>query len=198
MKKKIVIVGGSIAGLTSALVLASAKNDKLDFDMTVVDEGKPDLNSVAIYNVPLFPRGILGSEIISRTKEQIAGFMKVHYISGKVTEVAGTKGNFSVKGDGFNLSADYVILATGATAFDIDGLGDIVYEHDLMNKPKKVRLRHTGRQEVRPGIYAAGLASGVTTMVTAAMGSASEAACAILSDIEGKVAIVHDTPSSRK
>lgn len=197
MKKRVTIIGGSIAGLTAALVLASAKNNELDFEINIVDEGKADLNAAAIYNVPLFPRGITGKDIIAKTKEQINGLLKVNYIEGKIDEISGSKGNLKAKGNGIALESDYIILATGASAFNVSGLGDIVKEHKLMNKPNKIRLEYTGRQEVKDGIYVAGLASGVTTMVTAAMGSASEAACAILSDIKGAVTIVHDTPTSR-
>lgn len=198
MKKTITIIGGSIAGLTSALILASAKNNELDFDITIIDEGKADLNAVAVYNSPLFPSGIVGKDIIAKTKEQIALLLKVNYISGKATEISGEKGNFEVKGENISVKSEYVILATGATSFDIKGLGDIVLPHNLMNKPNKIRLKHSGRQEVKAGIYVAGLASGVTSMVTTAMGSAGEAACAILSDIKGEIVVAHDTPTSRK
>ena len=75
MKKTITIIGGSIAGLTSALILASAKNNELDFDITIIDEGKADLNAVAVYNSPLFPSGIVGKDIIAKTKEQIASLL---------------------------------------------------------------------------------------------------------------------------
>ncbi len=198
MKKTITIIGGSIAGLTSALILASAKNNELDFDITIIDEGKADLNAVAVYNSPLFPSGIVGKDIIAKTKEQIASLLKVNYISGKATEISGEKGDFEVKGENISVKSEYVILATGATSFDIKGLGDIVLPHNLMNKPNKIRLKHSGRQEVKAGIYVAGLASGVTSMVTTAMGSAGEAACAILSDIKGEIVVAHDTPTSRK
>lgn len=198
MKKTITIIGGSIAGLTSALILASAKNNELDFDITIIDEGKADLNAVAVYNAPLFPSGIEGKDIIAKTKEQIASLLKVNYINGKATEINGEKGNFEVKGENISVKSEYVILATGATSFDIKGLGDIVLPHNLMNKPNKIRLKHSGRQEVKAGIYVAGLASGVTSMVTTAMGSAGEAACAILSDIKGEIIVAHDTPTSRK
>ncbi len=198
MKKSITIIGGSIAGLTSALILASAKNSDLDFEINIIDEGKADLNAVAVYNAPLFPAGIIGKDIIAKTKAQIDALIKVNYISGKATEISGSKGDFEVKGDGFgSVKSEYVILATGASSFDIKGLGDIVVAHNLMNKPNKIRLKWSGRQEVKAGIYAAGLASGVTSMVTTAMGSAGEAACAILSDIKGEIVVAHDTPTSR-
>lgn len=198
MKKSVVIVGGSIAGLSAALVLASAKNNELDFDITIIDDGKADLNAVAIYNVPLFPKGIQGKAIIEHTKKQIADLLEVKYVDGSAEEISGSKGSFSTKGNGFKYKSDYVILATGASRFDIKGLGDIVKPHELMNKPGKIRLSHTGRQQIKDGIYVGGLASGVTTMVTCAMGSGAEAACALLSDIHGAVSIVHDTPTTRK
>lgn len=48
MRKSIAIIGGSIAGLSAALFFASAKNEELDFDITVFDEGKADLKVAAI------------------------------------------------------------------------------------------------------------------------------------------------------
>ncbi len=197
MKKSILIVGGSISGLAAALVLASAKSAELDFDISIVDDGKADLNAVAIYNVPLFPKGIVGKDIIEQTRKQIDALLKVSYISGTISEISGSKGAFVGSGEGVNVKADYVVLATGASRFDIKGLGDIVRPHELMNKPNKIRLATTGRQLVKDGVYAAGLASGVTTMVACAIGSGAEAACAILSDIKGEVSIIHDTPTSR-
>lgn len=197
MKKSVLIVGGSISGLAAALVLASAKSVELDFDITIVDDGKADLNAVAIYNVPLFPRAIKGKDIIEQTRKQIDSLLQVRYINGTISEVSGSKGAFTSKGEGISVNSDYVILATGASRFDIKGFGDIVRPHELMNKPNKIRLATTGRQLVKEGVYAAGLASGVTTMVACAIGSGAEAACAILSDIKGEVSIIHDTPTSR-
>lgn len=197
MAYKIAVIGGSIAGLTATLVLASAVNKDLQFEITVIDAGKADLNNAEVYNVPLIPQGSSGANIIEATKKQIATFLQPHYISGKVTQISGQKGSFEVTGEDISVNADYIILATGATSFDIAGLGDIVKPHPLMNKPGKVMLQNHGRNQVKEGIYVAGLASGVTTMVSCAMGSATEAACAILSDIKGEVAIVHDSKGTR-
>ena len=77
MKKSILIVGGSIAGLSAALLFASAKNDELDFDITVIDDSKPDINAVAVYNVPLFPKAINGQEILEKTRKQISDFLMI-------------------------------------------------------------------------------------------------------------------------
>lgn len=199
MKTSITIIGGSVAGLTSALIFASAKGEKLDFDITIIDEGKGDLHGAAIYNAPLYPLGIKAADIYAQLKKQIDSMLQVRYISGKATEVSGEKGNFTTKGESFDaVKSDYVIFATGATSFEIKGFESFVKPHTLIPKPNKVRLEWSGRQELKKGAYVAGIASGVTSMVTTAMGSASEAACAIISDISGEVAYHHDTPTSRK
>lgn len=199
MKHSITIIGGSIAGLTSALILASAKNQNLDFDITIVDEGKGDLHGAAIYNAPFFPLGAKADEIYATLKKQIDSMLSVRYIKGRAKEVSGNKGNFQTKGEGFEtLKSEYIIFATGAGEFDIKGFESFVRPHTLIPKPNKVRLEWSGRQEVKSGVYVAGIASGITSMVTTTIGSASEAACAILSDIAGEVTYHHDTPTSRK
>lgn len=198
MKKNIVIIGGSIAGLTAALVLASAKNNELDFEISIIDNGTADLNAVAIYNVPLFPRGIIGKDIINQVKSQIDSLLKINYINGTITQISGQKGNIVVSGEHINLICDYAIIATGASKCEIKGLESFIKPHNLMNKPNKIRLETKNRNEIKDGIYAAGTVSGVTSMVTTAMGSASEAACAILSDIKGEIVVPHDTPATRK
>lgn len=197
MKKKVVIVGGSVAGLNAALVLASAINKDLDFSITIIDEGKADILNAEVRNVSFFPNAVKGEEIITHTKKQIEAFAKVDYVGAKVSEISGVKGSFSVKCDAKSFEADYVVVATGANGFSIQGLGDIAEPHTLMTKPNKIKLKHSGRNLIKDGVYVAGIASGVTSMVSCAMGSAVESACAILSDIKGTVTVLHDSKGSR-
>lgn len=198
MKKRIVIIGGSVAGLNSALILASAINQEIDFDISIIDEGQGDILKAQIYNVPFFPKAVDGNHIISQIKTQIQEFTQVKYIEGKATEISGNKGNFEIKTTQGNFNADYIVLATGANEFDIKGLGDITQPHTLMTKPGKIMLKHTGRNLVKEGIYVGGIASGVTSMVSSTLGSSAEVACAILSDIKGAVTVLHDFKGSRK
>lgn len=199
MQKRVVIIGGSIAGLSAALVLASAIKGDLDFCITIVEKGgkEADLYKAEVYNVPLFAAGIGGEAIIAQTKAQIEKLAKVQFVEGEVLEIVGTKGDFVVKGNGIVLNADYIIVATGANACNIKGLESFVVPHTLMPKPGKICFKVGARNEIKSGIYAAGIVSGVTTMVACAMGSATESACAILSDIAGSVAVLHDLKGSR-
>lgn len=198
MKKSITIIGGSVAGLSAALFFAAAKNNELGFDIVVFDDKKADLQAAAIYNVPFFPKGAKADEIYAHIKSQITPMLQVRYIDTSVVEISGEKGNFTTKDNAGNeVKSDYIIVATGASKCDIKGLESFVKPHTLMPKPNKVRLETKDRQMIKEGIYAAGLVSGVTTMVACAMGSANEAACAILSDIKGTLSVYHDTPTSR-
>ncbi|PAF54011.1 hypothetical protein BKH42_03330 [Helicobacter sp. 13S00482-2] len=198
MKKKIVIIGGSIAGLNTALILASAINKDLDFDITIIDEGNADILKAEVYNVPFFPKGIQGEEIISHIKKQIADLAKVTYIDAKVAEISGKKGALLVKSTQGDFSAEYAVIATGASECGVKGLEEFIEPHTLMPKPGKIKLKTTGRNLIKEGIYVAGIASGVTSMVSCALGSSAETACAILSDIKGSVSVMHDFKGSRE
>ncbi|MDO7253341.1 FAD-dependent oxidoreductase [Helicobacter cappadocius] len=198
MKKKIIIIGGSIAGLNTALILASAINKDLDFEITIIDEGKADILKAEVYNVPFFPKAIKGEEIISHIKNQITSFTKISYINAKATEISGNNGALVIKSTQGEFNAEYAVIATGASECDIKGLEEFIEPHDLMPKPGKIKLKHTGRNLIKDGVYVAGIASGVTSMVSCALGSAAETACAILSDIKGSVSVIHDFKDSRK
>ncbi|PAF52147.1 FAD-dependent oxidoreductase [Helicobacter sp. 13S00477-4] len=197
MTKKILIIGGSVGGLNTALTLASAINKDLDFAICVIDEGDGDIFKAQIYNVPFFPKAATGEMIIEQFKKQIESFTKVNYIQAKATEISGSKGAFKLKTTKGDFEGDYIVLATGANAFDIQGLGNITEPHSLMTKPGKIKLKHTQRNLIKDGIYVAGIASGVTSMVGCALGSAAESACAILSDIKGTITVQHDFKGSR-
>lgn len=199
---KVAIIGGSIGGLSAALTLASAINNERKFEISVIERDfkKSDLNKVAVYNVPLFPKGIIGEQIIEKTKAQIEDLAPgaVKFINGEVKEISGKKGDFKLSGDFGEISADYVIAAIGANGSEIPALKKALIPHNLMPKPGKLALKTSGRDEIEPGLYAAGIAAGGTTMVAVAMGAGAAAACAILSDLAGAITVLHDTPATRK
>ncbi|PAF42824.1 FAD-dependent oxidoreductase [Helicobacter sp. 11S02596-1] len=197
MKKRIVIIGGSVAGLNAALILASAINKELEFDITIIDNGGGDILKAEIHNVPFFPKSVSGEAIIAQIKKQIQEFVSVSAINAKATEISGSKGAFTIKTTQGDVAGDYVILATGANGFDITGLDEITQPHTLMTKPGKIKLKHGERNLIKDGIYVAGIASGVTSMVSCTLGDSAETACAILSDIKGTPTIVHDFKGSR-
>jgi len=182
--------------LAAAATLASAKGHlpfMEDKTILVIDEGNSDLKRAVLRNFPAADIGIEGPKLLEEMKKRVVGFDNISYLEGKVKKISGEDGNFvveTVNGDIF--TAEKIILATGFHKFDIEGLPFEVIPHPVAPRPNKIALKVDQHQRVFPGIYAAGLIAGVQTMVATAMGSGTQAALNLLSDLAGKTVIVHD------
>ncbi|PID47454.1 MAG: hypothetical protein CR967_04460 [Proteobacteria bacterium] len=191
----VIIIGGGVAGLGAGITLGSSERSKIGSLKTlIIDNGKSDLKSAALYNVPFIPKGMKGKDALKKLKEDALFFKSVSFVEDTAKSIDTNGDSFLVKTLKGEYKAKYIILATGASSFDIKINGKQVptKEHTLMPKPGKIKLELSGRQELHEGIYVAGLLSGVTTMYATALGSGVEAACAILSKIANKCAIIHD------
>lgn len=198
--KDVIIVGGGVAGLGAALTLGSSEGKRLgDINTLVIDDGKSDLKKAVLYNVPFVKKGITGIEALKQMKKDALEFKSVSYIEDTIVNVDGEEGNFIIKGKEGEYKSKFIVLASGANKFDIllNGEKAPILEHRLMPKDGKIRLGFKSRQEFKPGIYVAGLLSGVTTMYATALGSGVEAACALMSKMGGKTTIIHDFEGSR-
>lgn len=103
-----IIVGGGPAGLTAAIYLA-----RFHRQIVVVDDG----NSRALWiprshNHAGFPDGIGGSELLSRMKSQAERY-GAKLMQGRIDVIEGDAGHFRACGEGLDLKARTVILATG-------------------------------------------------------------------------------------
>lgn len=196
MKYFVAIVGGGPAGLAAAATLASAKGHlpfMEDKKILVVDEGNSDLNRALLRNFPAVEIGALGPEVLKGMKERVNSFDNVDLVEGKVVSITGEDGNFTLKTeDGKEFQAEKVIIATGFHKFEIEGLPVEVIPHSKAPRPGKIQLKTDSKKRVLPGVYAAGLVAGDQTMVAIAMGSGTEAALNLLSDVAGKTVIIHD------
>lgn len=197
--KDIVVIGGGVSGLGATLTLCSLDEKIGKFSLCVFDGGKSDFKKAELYNVPFLKKGFSGIEALNEIKAQINAFGNVEFKEEEAISIEGEKGNFVVKSNSGSVSCKYVILATGAHELNVTLNGKEIktLPHELMPKPGMIRVELNGRQKLQEGIYAAGLVTGVTTMFAVALGSGVEAACAILSDVAGKVVISHDSPNSR-
>ncbi|HIO42260.1 MAG TPA: NAD(P)/FAD-dependent oxidoreductase [Aquifex sp.] len=196
MRYFVAIVGGGPAGLAAAATLASAKGHlpiMEDKKILVVDEGNSDLKRALLRNFPAVEIGALGPQVWEEMKRRVSSFDNVDLVEGKVVSVTGEDGNFTLKTeDGREFQAEKVIIATGFHKFDIEGLPVEVQPHAKAPRPGKVQLKVDEKKRVMPGVYAAGLVAGDQTMVAIAMGSGTEAALNLLSDVVGKTVIIHD------
>ena len=110
--KKVVIIGSGCAGWTAALYTARANLQPL-----VLMGGQPGglLTTTSIVeNYPGFPEGVDGYELMSRMQKQAERFgAKASF--GTVEKVDFTKSPFELVVDGENISAETIIIATGAS-----------------------------------------------------------------------------------
>jgi thioredoxin reductase (NADPH) len=105
------IVGGGPAGLTAAIYLGRYRRQ-----VVVVDKGNSRAALIPLsHNFAGFPRGIGGTELLARLREQVSN-CNVEIINGEVTELR-REGEYFIAtvGDGFEatIKARTVLLATG-------------------------------------------------------------------------------------
>jgi thioredoxin reductase (NADPH) len=104
-----IIVGAGPAGLTAAIYLA-----RFERRFVVLHDARNRVRWIPrSHNHPGFPRGVRGPVLLARMRRQAEGF-GAEVREGKVTSVQRRRdGAFTVAGDGFELAARTVLLATG-------------------------------------------------------------------------------------
>jgi thioredoxin reductase (NADPH) len=117
---RVVILGSGPAGLTAAVYASRAELSPLVVeggggdDATDVPGGQLMLTT-DVDNYPGFPEGILGPELMERMRKQAARF-GTEFTSGELKKVALSERPFQLTLDGSSVTADTVIVATGARA----------------------------------------------------------------------------------
>lgn len=198
---KILIVGAGPAGIACALTLAAAKSmansSFADIQIEMIDDGASDLMAAELWEVPGIRLGASGSELLAKMKAQLDQF-QIPLQVGSVTRLAGSEGAFQVEtATGRVQSAEMIVLATGFKKFAIEVEGGVQkIPHPASPKPR-ICLSLNDENMVAPGIYAAGLLTGVHSMFAIASGSGTEVACRILGKIAGGPVVVHDVPGAR-
>lgn len=105
---EVLIVGAGPAGLTAATYLGRFRRRTL-----VVDAGEPRACWIPVsHNMPGFPAGIGGSDILKRMREQAEEYGAV-VMSGRVETLARDGDGFVAQVDGRAIHARAVLLATG-------------------------------------------------------------------------------------
>jgi thioredoxin reductase len=127
----VVIIGGSVAGLSAALVLGRAR-----FRVAVVDAGHPVNEGVAHSHGFLTNDGASPASLVAEGREEVAGY-GVELVDDVVTGVAAADGRFVVeRAGGAPLVGRRLVLATGMRIPlpDLPGLAE-VWGGDAANCP---------------------------------------------------------------
>ena len=125
-KKKVVIIGSGPAGYTAAIYCARADLEPLLYEgFFAGPAGGQLMTTTEVENYPGFPKGITGPALMDAFREQAFRF-GTKILTEDVTAVDFQKSPFVIKAKSGVVSADAVIIATGATAkrLDVPGTRD--------------------------------------------------------------------------
>lgn len=114
----VIIIGGSIAGISAALTLGRALRQVL-----VVDSGTPCNRQTPKSHNFLSRDGIPPLELIATSREQLARYENVTWLEGIANAAAGSDGEFEVTVGDRRFQSSKILLATGLRDLfpDIDG-----------------------------------------------------------------------------
>jgi thioredoxin reductase (NADPH) len=123
---KVVIIGSGPAGYTAAIYAARANLEPVVFEgFNSGPAGGQLMTTTDVENYPGFPEGIMGPELMISFRKQAERF-GAKVLPDDVMQVGLSSHPFQVVGTKHQMTADAVIIATGASAkrLDIDGTRD--------------------------------------------------------------------------
>src|ERR1700733_6051007 len=124
-RKKLVIIGSGPAAYTAAIYAARANLTPLVYEGYYTGPGGRLMTTTEVENYPGFPDGVTGPALIMLMRSQAEKF-GTSTLTEDVLEVDLSSRPFLVKGSTTTVSADALIIATGAMAnrLDVPGTKD--------------------------------------------------------------------------
>ncbi len=111
--RKVVIIGSGPAGLTAAVYAARADLSPLMIEG--IEAGGQLMLTTEVENYPGFVDGIMGPELMGTMRKQAERF-GTEFVTDNVTEVDFSARPFTIKVSDRTITAEAVIISTGATA----------------------------------------------------------------------------------
>jgi len=194
----IAIVGGGPAGLACAQTLAATRGlegHPQNLQIDLYDKPSSDLNLAELWCVPGLRPGTPGTDWLAQASHDVLRFGNVERKDVQVLGISGSAPNIQVRTEKGVEEYHYVVYAPGRHVEAIIE-GAELYPHPRTVKDWKA-VRVDGQSRVRPGVFVAGIAAGNYSMLGSVMGSGTDVAGHILSEIEGHPAVVHDVKGGR-
>lgn len=173
LSSKCVIIGGGPAGYTAAVYASRANLSPVLFEG--MQPGGQLTTTTEVENFPGFPSGIQGGELVSEMRSQ-AEKCGARIVTDVVTSVDFSKRPFTLTvGDGSEVKADTVIIATGAAARYLGlpdeqkymglGVSACATCDGFFYRKKRVAVVGGGDTACEEALYLSGLASKVYMIV---------------------------------
>lgn len=196
----VLIIGGSAAGLSCALILGSAvhkpfaKNKKIGI---VAHQKSSALNEAVLNNVLGLKRGTRGDQVLADGRNQLSDLYPhvIQIENEKVTKIEGEFPNFTVITNKNSYQAKTIVVAVGpSNLFNIEGLMQYVIPHHSLPPQKERVMLKNNNHLVAEGIYVAGILAGWRSQFAIAAGSGAQVATDILTLWnDGNHTMVHDS-----
>ena len=166
MTKRVVIIGGGFAGLSTAVHLSKHLASSDDVDILLIDRQPEHVYLPLIYEVASGGLMEVGREQAFRRglsfafslDGKITGYKNVRFRQGAVSNVD-TERNVIKLSSGANVKFDYLVLAMGATGatFGVEGVEKNAYtlmglECALAIREKSAQLMHECEKKLRSGV----------------------------------------------
>jgi thioredoxin reductase len=182
----VLIIGGGVSGLSSALVLGSAHKKPFVQDKKIgiiTHQKTSSLQEAIFYNAYGVPSGKLGSELLTESVQHLQeSYPHVSQIEGeKVLKVLGQFPNFTVTTNKNSYQAKIIVVAIGySNTFNIEGLMHYVEPHKkALAEKQRIQLKNEDHK-VTEGIYVVGTLAGWRSQLAIAAGSGAAVATDIL------------------
>lgn len=182
----VLIIGGGVAGVSSALIFGSAKNKHFMADKKIgiiTHQKTSNLQEALFNNAYGIAPGTLGADLLVSSLEQLSGlYPHIDQIPAeKVMKIEGEFPEYTVVTNKNSYQAKNIVVAVGySNTFMIEGLMDYVEPHkkSIVEK-QRIQLKNTDHK-VKDGIYVAGTLAGWRSQLSIAAGSGAAVATDIM------------------
>jgi ferredoxin/flavodoxin---NADP+ reductase len=196
----VLIIGGSAAGLSCALILGSAvhkpfaSNKKIGI---VAHQKSSALNEAILNNVLGLKKGTRGNQVLADGLTQLSELYPhvIQIDNEKVSKIEREFPNFTVITNKNSYLAKSIVVAVGpSNLFNIEGLMKYVIPHNSLPPQKERVMLKNNNHLVAEGVYVAGVLAGWRSQFAIAAGSGAQVATDILTLWnDGNHSMVHDS-----